>query len=40
VHSEEYVRREFTRGLSLVKYIPRGMNQHQDVVILRRPDGT
>lgn len=37
-HSESYVKRAFTRELTLAGFLPRGMNGHQDVVLLRRPD--
>jgi SAM-dependent methyltransferase len=39
LHSEDYVRTRLSQGLSVVGWLPRGMNGHQDVVLLRRPAG-
>lgn len=38
-HSEEYVRDKFSDYFEVLSYIPRGMNNHQDVVLLRKQDG-
>ncbi|MBC7931135.1 MAG: class I SAM-dependent methyltransferase [Rubrivivax sp.] len=35
-HSKEYVFRIYSRFFNVVDYIPQGMNNHQDVVILRK----
>lgn len=35
-HSESYVRAEYGRRFEFLHYLPRGMNAHQDVVILRK----
>ena len=34
-HTKEYVRDKYSRYFTVVKYIPRGMNRHQDVVVLQ-----
>lgn len=36
-HSQEYVEKHFSRGLTLLAMLPKAMNDHQDVVLLRRP---
>ena len=35
-HSEKYVRENFGRYFEVLGYLPRGMNEHQDVVLLRK----
>jgi len=35
-HSEKYVRENFGRYFDVLGYLPRGMNEHQDVVLLRK----
>jgi len=35
-HTEEYVRRTFGAPFEVVDYLPRGLVEHQDVVILRK----
>ena len=35
-HSEKYVRENFGRYFEVIAYLPRGMNEHQDVVLLRK----
>ena len=35
-HSEKYVRENFGRYFEVIGYLPRGMNEHQDVVLLRK----
>lgn len=36
-HSEAYVRERFGRHFTVLEYIPRGLNRHQDVVVLEKP---
>lgn len=36
-HSEEYVRREFGKRFDVLEYLPRGLNDHQDLAVLRKP---
>lgn len=36
-HKKEYVLDEYSRYFDVLDYIPRGMNNHQDVVVLRAP---
>lgn len=36
-HSREYVNREWSRLFKVDHYIERGMNQHQDLILLSRP---
>jgi hypothetical protein len=33
-HTEAYVRRGFSRYFSVLEYAPRGLNHHQDMVVL------
>ncbi|MBS2024304.1 MAG: class I SAM-dependent methyltransferase, partial [Deltaproteobacteria bacterium] len=35
LHSEDYVRKTFAQWFRVVAYVPKGMNAHQDVVLLR-----
>lgn len=35
-HTEEYINREWLNYFELVQYIERGINNHQDAVILRK----
>jgi SAM-dependent methyltransferase len=35
-HSEKYVRENFGKYFEVMGYFPRGMNEHQDVVMLRK----
>lgn len=35
-HSREYVEREWSRYFEILKYVPRGLNDHQDLVALRK----
>ena len=35
-HSEKYVRENFGRYFEVLGYLPKGMNGHQDVVVLRK----
>jgi len=35
-HTEEYVRRTFRNCFEVVEYLPRGLVEHQDLVILRK----
>jgi len=35
-HSEKYVRENFGRYFEVLGYLPRAMNEHQDVVLLRK----
>jgi len=36
-HTEEYVRREWSAYFDVVRYVERGINNHQDAVLLRGP---
>ena len=36
-HSREYIFEHYPRFFSIVDYIPRGLNDHQDVVVLQKP---
>jgi SAM-dependent methyltransferase len=36
-HTEQYVRDNFKKYFKVVDYIPRGINNHQDLVVLRKP---
>jgi hypothetical protein len=36
-HAEWYIREKFAQYLTLVEYIPRGMGDLQDLVVLRKP---
>jgi SAM-dependent methyltransferase len=35
-HSEQYVRENFGKYFEVMGYLPRGMNEHQDVVLLKK----
>ena len=35
-HSEKYVRENFGKYFEVLGYLPKGMNEHQDVVLLRK----
>jgi SAM-dependent methyltransferase len=35
-HTEEYVRTRWTQHFDVLRHIPRGLNNHQDLVILKR----
>jgi SAM-dependent methyltransferase len=35
-HSEKYVRENFGKYFEVIGYLPKGMNEHQDVVVLRK----
>lgn len=35
-HSEKYVRENFGKYFEVLGYLPRGMNEHQDVVLLKK----
>ena len=35
-HSEKYVRENFGKYFQVIGYFPKGMNEHQDVVLLRK----
>ena len=35
LHSEEYVREQFGRLFEVVRYVPKGMNAHQDLIEMR-----
>lgn len=35
-HSEQYVREKYARYFEVLGYFPKGMNEHQDVVLLRK----
>ena len=36
-HSESYVREHFGRHFKVLEYVPRGLNRHQDLVVLEKP---
>jgi SAM-dependent methyltransferase len=36
VHTSEYVRKQFGRWFEVVEHVDRGLNDHQDLVVLRR----
>lgn len=35
-HSEQYVRQNFGKYFEVLGYLPKGMNEHQDVILLRK----
>ena len=35
-HSEKYVKENFGKYFEVMTYLPKGMNEHQDVVVLRK----
>jgi hypothetical protein len=35
-HSEQYVRENFGKYFEVMGYLPKGMNEHQDVVLLKK----
>ena len=36
-HTEEYVRRQYADFFEVLDYIPMGLNDHQDIAVLRKP---
>jgi hypothetical protein len=37
-HSRAYIEREWSRYFEILSYVPRGINDHQDAVLLRKRD--
>jgi hypothetical protein len=36
-HTQEYIHREWSTYFDVIHYLERGINNHQDAVILRKP---
>jgi hypothetical protein len=36
-HTEAYVRRHWAEYFEVLDYLPRGLNNHQDIVVLQKP---